>query len=98
VVAASFTHNIQVSHQDLAGHVTSSVTDTVDFSTIDRFQALGTTALSMVDGLVNRQAAMIGYIDDFYLMSWVTFAALPLVLMMRKADLSLPRAKADIPH
>jgi len=33
---------------------------------------------------VNRQAAMIGYIDDFYLMMWLSLAAVPLVLLMRR--------------
>jgi len=97
VATAMLARNIQVSHQDLAGHVTGSVTSMVDFSTIDRFQVLGTTVLSMIDGEVNRQAAMIGYIDDFYLMMWLTFAALPLVLLMRKASLAT-RPPEDIPH
>jgi len=59
---------------------------------------LGTTVLRMIDGEVNRQAGMIGYIDDFYLMMWMTFAALPLVLLMRKADLSTSRPVDDLPH
>ena len=39
---------------------------------------------SMVDLEVNRQAAMIAYIDDFYLMMWLALAAIPMVFLMRK--------------
>ena len=37
----------------------------------------------MVDAEVNRQALMIAYIDDFWLMMIVTLAAVPLLAMMR---------------
>jgi MFS transporter, DHA2 family, multidrug resistance protein len=91
VVTALLARNIQTGHQEIGAHVTGSMTDLVDFSTIDRFQALGTGVLTMVDIEVNRQAAMIGYIDDFYAMMWMSFAVVPLVLLMRKADLTQPR-------
>ena len=108
IVTSLLAHNVQVSHADLASHVTASFTTVVDFSSLDRFQDLGETALRLVDAEVNRQAAMIAYIDDFYLMSWLSLAAVPLVLFMRKADLKSRGAPgpvgkkddppADIPH
>ena len=55
----------------------------VDFSTIDRYQSLGDAALRAIDGEINRQAAMVAYINDFYLMMWITLAAAPLTLLMR---------------
>jgi MFS transporter, DHA2 family, multidrug resistance protein len=75
--------NIQTSHADLGGNVTAATGSIVDFSTIDRFQALGDTAMVLVDAEVNRQAAMIAYIDDFWLMMWITLAAAPLAFLMR---------------
>jgi DHA2 family multidrug resistance protein len=42
------------------------------------------TTLQTLDGLVNIQAAMISYVDDFYLMMWVTLAAMPLALILRR--------------
>ncbi|MBO81981.1 DHA2 family efflux MFS transporter permease subunit [Citromicrobium bathyomarinum] len=77
--------NIQTAHADLGSHVTAATINAVDISTLDRFQPLGQTALSMIDLEINRQAAMIAYIDDFYLMMWLALAAIPLVLLMRKA-------------
>lgn len=76
--------NIQTSHADLGSHVTAATGSIVDFSTIDRFQALGDVAVSLIDAEVNRQAAMIAYVDDFWLMMWITLAAAPLTVLMRK--------------
>jgi DHA2 family multidrug resistance protein len=85
VVISLLARNIQTSHSDLAGHLTASATSLVDFSALDRYQELGDRALGMVDALVNREAAMIAYINDFYLMMWMSFAAVPLVLLMRRS-------------
>jgi DHA2 family multidrug resistance protein len=97
VTTALLTRNLQASHSDLASHVTASMTTLVDFSTIDRFQQVGTAALSVIDAEVNRQAAMIAYIDNFYLMMWLSLAALPLVLLMR-APVATVAEKGEIPH
>ena len=83
ITTALLARNLQQSHADIAGNVTASVTDLVDFSSIDRFQQFGTAALSMIDAQVNQQAAMIAYIDNFYLMLWFSLAATPLALIMR---------------
>ena len=42
-------------------------------------------ALAVINAEVTRQAVFIAYLDDFWLMMWVTLAALPLVLLLRKA-------------
>jgi DHA2 family multidrug resistance protein len=76
--------NLQTAHSDLSGHVTAATGSIVDFSTVDRFQVLGDTAMALLDAEVNRQAAMIAYIDDFWLMMWITLAAAPLAFLMRK--------------
>jgi DHA2 family multidrug resistance protein len=98
IVTVLLARNLQTSHQDLTSHVTGSMTDLVDVSAIDRFQVLGTSVLSMIDAEINRQAAMIAYIDDFRAMMWMTFAAVPLALLMRKADLTKPKPVEDLPH
>jgi len=75
--------NLQTAHADLGTNVTAATGSIVDFSTIDRFQALGDTAMTLLDAEVNRQAAMIAYVDDFWLMMWITLAAAPLAFLMR---------------
>jgi DHA2 family multidrug resistance protein len=76
--------NIQTSHSDLGGNVTAATGNIIDFSTVDRFQVAGDAAMVVLNAEVTRQAAMIAYIDDFYLMMWITLAAAPLALLMRK--------------
>ncbi len=98
IVTALLGRNLQVSHADIAGHVTTSVTEAIDVSTMDRFQAAGEAVLRMIDGEVNRQAAMIAYIDNFYLMAWLSLAAIPLVVLMRKPAQIQPVPKADLSH
>ena len=106
IVTSLLARNLQVSHSDLAAHVTASFTSVIDFSSVDRFQSMGEAALRLVDAEVNRQAAMIAYIDDFWLMTWLTLAAAPLVVFMKKADLRRqappsgvkPEPAADLPH
>lgn len=77
--------NIQTAHQELGSHITSATVNSVDISALDRFQPAGDLAMRMIDNEVNRQAAMIAYVDDFYLMMWLALAAIPLVFAMRKA-------------
>ncbi|MCB2088431.1 MAG: DHA2 family efflux MFS transporter permease subunit [Sphingomonadaceae bacterium] len=76
-------HSIQTSHSDLASHVTNATTSAIDFSAVDRFQGVGEAALVALDGMINRQAAMIAYINDFYLMMCMSVAALPLIFLMK---------------
>ncbi|MBL0769065.1 multidrug efflux MFS transporter [Sphingopyxis sp. XHP0097] len=95
VVTTLLGANIQTSHADLAAHVTSGSTSVIDPSTADRFGSLGDAAMMMVNAEINRQAAMIAYIDDFWLMMWVTLAAVPLVLLLRPARQEAPQAATE---
>ncbi len=76
--------NIQTMHQDLGSHVTSATVNSIDISALDRFQPAGDVVMRMIDNEVHRQAAMVAYVDDFYLMMWLALAAIPLVFVMRK--------------
>ncbi|WBH15989.1 DHA2 family efflux MFS transporter permease subunit [Sphingomonas radiodurans] len=93
MVTVLLARNIQTSHADLAQHVTRNVMPGFDLGALGGFGTLSDAAMSMVDGMVNKQAAMIAYIDDFYLMSWISFAAIPLVLLLQK-----PRGKVEVVH
>jgi len=76
--------NVQTMHQELGGHLTFEAIEFVDLSTLDRYQSIGQGALSMLNAELNRQASMVAYIDNFYLMMWMCIAAIPLCLAMRK--------------
>jgi len=75
--------NTQSVHSDLAGHITPAITGMLDLSSLQRFQQYGEAGLGVLDALVLRQAAMVAYVDDFYLMMWLSLASVPLVLLMR---------------
>jgi DHA2 family multidrug resistance protein len=111
VVTTLLGRNLQVSHSDLASHVTASFSTLFDISTLDRFQQIGDAAFQLIDGEVNRQAAMIAYINDYALMMWLSILTVPFIALMRRADLStagrLASARregeaeappADLPH
>lgn len=95
IVTAMLARNLQVSHSDLASHITPSFMQMIDFSTLDRFQDAGETALRLVDAEINRQAAMVAYIDNFYMMMWMTVFTIPLVALMRRTNLRQQRPTAD---
>jgi DHA2 family multidrug resistance protein len=84
VLVAMLARNLQVSHSDLAAQVTPASMPPVDPSLLSLLGNGGHALLAMLDAEINRQAAMIAYLDDFYLMMFVTLAALPLVLLLRK--------------
>ena len=86
ISTVTLTRNIQTVHEGLASHVTGGIGSLLDFSTIDRYQQLGDTALSVIDAEVSRQSAMVAYIDDYYMMGWLSLAAIPLALLMRKTQ------------
>src|SRR3546814_5826054 len=83
VVSFLLARNIQISHAALAGHITALNLPT-DPNTALRFGQSGDSAMAMLDGEINRQAAMIAYLNDFHFMLWVTLAILPLVLLLRQ--------------
>lgn len=86
IVTALLTHNIAVNHSEIVSSINPQ-----------NLQGLltGPSALSkygpeagyyVLDQLATQQAAMISYIDDFKFMMWITLAAIPLVLFLRKPD------------
>jgi DHA2 family multidrug resistance protein len=93
MVTVLLARNTQTSHSDLASHVTRGAIPGFDLGSLDQFGALSDSVFAMADGLINKQAAMIAYIDDFYLMAWISVLVLPLVLLLKK-----PKGKVEIIH
>ncbi|HVF82919.1 MAG TPA: EmrB/QacA family drug resistance transporter, partial [Sphingomicrobium sp.] len=69
-------------------NVTANTIPTMDPTLLQRIGQQGDVALQLINAEINRQALFIAYLDDFQLMMILTFAALPLVLLMRKATTS----------
>lgn len=85
VVTVLLARNLQVSHSDLASHVTQYSPPPISPAIVHGAPALTDTAVAMLDAEINRQALMIAYIDDFHLMMIISLLALPLILLLRKA-------------
>lgn len=84
IVTTFLARNAQTSHEDLIGNVTSFSINSLDPGSAGILGAAGDTVLAVANAEVTRQAMMIAYIDDFYLMAIVTIAALPLVLLLKQ--------------
>jgi MFS transporter, DHA2 family, multidrug resistance protein len=88
VIVTTLARNLQISHSDIAANVTSFNVPAVDpASTGAIFGDIGATGLAMLDGAVNRQAAMIAYLDNFYMLFWVILAFAPLSWLVKRPQL-----------
>ena len=85
MVSAQLVRMTQVAHADIASNVTAQSLPMLDPSLLERIAPGGPGALAIINLEVTRQAVFIAYLDDFKLMMIVTFAVLPLLLIMRKA-------------
>ncbi|MEP7005010.1 MAG: DHA2 family efflux MFS transporter permease subunit [Sphingomonas bacterium] len=85
--------NIQISHADLAANITEKTFPGFDLGFLGRFGVAADSTFAALDAAINRQAAMIAYIDDFYLMAWISVGVLPLLLLFRP-----PGGKLEIIH
>ncbi len=90
LVGAQLVRNVQISHADMAASVTGSTLPVADPNMLMRMGLQGQTALAVINAEINRQALFIAYLNDFKLMMIITFAALPLILLVRKASPPAP--------
>lgn len=73
VVQTLFTQNTQIMHASLVEHITPYSPVTHD-----------SAGFKVLNGLITNQAAMIAYIDDYYLMMIITLAVIPLLFFIRR--------------
>jgi drug resistance transporter, EmrB/QacA subfamily len=89
VVSVFLTRNVQINHAELSAFITPF---NPNLTFILPQAARTPLTLDVIDGLVNQQALMISYNNDFRLMMLITLAAIPLALLLRK-----PKAAAPMP-
>jgi DHA2 family multidrug resistance protein len=84
VVEACLTRSSQVNHASLAEQITpyNAALQMPDVATYWSMRTPG--GLATLDAMINKQASMIAYINDFKLMTIITLCALPLVLFLRR--------------
>lgn len=81
VMGALFARNLQINHAELGERITSL--PALQNNNIAHLNIIGNVT-RMIDAEVNRQAMMIAYINDYWLMMWAATLAIPLILFMRK--------------
>ena len=85
LVASLLARNLQTAHADMAGKITEQVLPGITSGVVSQLGLPASAALALADAEINRQAAFIAYLDDFWIMMWLTFATIPLVLLLRPA-------------
>lgn len=78
MVQTLLVRNTQVAHESIAGHVS-------DASLAGMQWDAGSAAMLALNEEVTRQATMIAYVDDFWLMMILAMAAIALVILIRPA-------------
>jgi DHA2 family multidrug resistance protein len=86
VVSTQLVRMSQVSHADIAQHITEQTIPTADPSLLQAIAPQGSVAIAMINAEVTRQALFIAYLDDFKLMMIITFAVLPMLLLMKRGN------------
>lgn len=95
VVTLVLSRYVQINHQELGAAINPF--NPVLRETMPGF-ATDPAQLQILDGLVNQQALMISYNNDFKLMMMVTLFAIPLALMLRKPRHAAPAGAPPAAH
>ena len=92
LMQALVAQNVQKLHVSLGAHVIAS--DPVARAAFGHdLTAASPAGLAVIDAEVNRQAAMIAYVDDYKLMFVITLICMPMLLFMRT-----PRGRGEAFH
>jgi MFS transporter, DHA2 family, multidrug resistance protein len=88
VIVTTLARNMQTSHADVGASVTSFNVPAIDPGLIASMGGeTGAAMLEMLNGEVTRQAAMIAYLDNFYMMMWLLIFIAPLAWIVKRPQL-----------
>jgi len=83
LVQTLLTRNTVIAHASLAERVTRGSSAWNNPAVAAAFDVRNPAGAALLDGAVTQQAAMIGYIDDFWFMLLLTLLVTPLLLLIR---------------
>jgi DHA2 family multidrug resistance protein len=81
LVQALLIRNTQTVHASLATHVTNTNPALADPAGV--YSMASEAGAAMINGEISRQASMIAYVNDYWLMMLMTLAVIPLLLLIR---------------
>lgn len=90
LVQTLLVRNTQIAHSSLVEKITTANPSLQDPSTLASYNLANAGGLVSLNGEITRQAAMIAYVDDFWLMTLLTVAVIPLLLLIRPPKKSAP--------
>ncbi len=97
IVQALLTENSGRAHATLAETVSAGNRGLVDLPTL--MSPASRAGMEVLNLEVTRQAALIGYLDDFTIMMAITLAAIPLLLLIRSPrQMKGASGPAEVPH
>jgi len=88
VLGALLAHNTQVNHEEIGAHITALNLPLPGSGVVAMLGAPGSGVMYMINAELDRQAAMVSFIDDFWLMMWAALIFLPFVIFMGRAKAS----------
>jgi DHA2 family multidrug resistance protein len=98
VMTTLIASNTQVSHADLGAHVSTTSAPFLTVGLLERLGFQGTGVMQMIDAEINRQAVMIAYIDDYWLMMWAAICVIPMVILLKSAKAGDDMPMMDAGH
>jgi DHA2 family multidrug resistance protein len=85
ITSSMLAHNTQVLHAEIGSHVTPFNRALQDGGAVQHFMAPVThEGMVLLDRMVNQQAQIIAYVDDYKMMIFTTLPALLLLFLMRR--------------
>jgi DHA2 family multidrug resistance protein len=81
ITASNVARNLQVSHADLSAHITPSTLPSLG---LERLNLPAEQVAMLLNSEINRQALMIGYINNFWLIMWGCIIAIPASMLLKK--------------
>jgi DHA2 family multidrug resistance protein len=81
IVTAVLSNMLQVNHEELGDRLTA--TSQAVQNQMPSLLTGNPQVVAIVNGLVSQQAAIMSYLDDFWLMMLMSLAAVPLILLLR---------------
>ena len=85
LVQTLLVRNTQSVHAALGEHVSYANAALQDPSALNAYNLATGAGMTALNGELTRQASMIAYVDDFWLMMMLTLAVIPLLLLVRPA-------------
>lgn len=86
VVVTYLAHRTQINHAAYSEYITPFNSALNDAVTKGVYDTSSTAGLVSLNSEVTAQAAVLGYLQDFYLMMYVCIAMIPLLLLLRRPD------------